>query len=171
MDVFLNASRGHRETWAMFNQMPLDVGRAKGYAYHKTTDAAAMTKRELRELVETQEHLVQEITSFGSDIPTTSMFWKRETNRLEWVVRQMSWCPPWVSRAEDDAEEFPLIHRRPPHASVEVTAPAARLTHNILPATSGELRACDAGSPHLASGAEAVAEVAQTVMEDEDVLV
>ena len=34
--------------------------------------------------------------SFGAEIPTTSMHWKREGHDLEWIVRQMSWTPPWT---------------------------------------------------------------------------
>ena len=167
---FFNASRGHRETWAMFNQMLLDVGRVKGYAYHKSTNAAAMTKKDLRELVETQEHLVQEITAFGSDIPTTSMFWKRETNSLQWVVRQMSWCPPWISRADDRPEDDALILSDTVHA-VEVIDSAASSTQQILHAPSGDVPACDDDHSFLGSGADGAPEELGTDTGDEDVLV
>ena len=30
------------------------------------------------------------------------MMWKKEGNHLEWIVRQMSWMPPWV---KDEAED------------------------------------------------------------------
>ena len=40
---------------------------------------------------------MQKISSFGADIPTTPMMWKKEGNHLEWIVRQMSWMPPWVN--------------------------------------------------------------------------
>ena len=39
--------------------------------------------------------LVRKVATFGADIPTTPMFWKKEGNGLEWIVRQMSWNPPW----------------------------------------------------------------------------
>ena len=42
------------------------------------------------------------MASFGADIPTTPIFWKKETNRLQWFVRQMSWSPPWVADKQDD---------------------------------------------------------------------
>ena len=48
-------------------------------------------------MIDNQEDLVKEMASFGADIPTTPMFWKKETNRLQWIVRQMSWIPPWVT--------------------------------------------------------------------------
>ncbi len=28
------------------------------------------------------------------------MQWKREGNELEWIVRQMSWQPPWTDRGQ-----------------------------------------------------------------------
>ena len=70
--------------------MLMDAGRAKGAAYHKATSANVLTKRDLEELVHTQENLVREMASFGADIPTTPMFWKQETNWLEWIVRQLT---------------------------------------------------------------------------------
>ena len=93
---FLASHRGHREVWAFFNTMLLEASKAKGSAYHKATDANVLTKAELRELVTEQDNLVRELATFGADIPTTPMFWKRETNRLEWIVKQMSWRPGWV---------------------------------------------------------------------------
>ena len=72
---FLNSARGQRVTWAIFNTMLMDVGRAKGAAYHKATNADVLTKRDLEDLVHTQENLVREMASFGADIPTTPMFW------------------------------------------------------------------------------------------------
>ena len=76
--------------------MLLEASKAKGNAYHKATDANVLTKAELRELVTEQDNLVRELATFGADIPTTPMFWKRETNRLEWIVKQMSWRPAWI---------------------------------------------------------------------------
>ena len=47
-------------------------------------------------MYETRQDLVSRVSSFGAEIPTTSMQWKREAHELEWIVRQMSWAPPWT---------------------------------------------------------------------------
>ena len=52
----------------------------------------------MRNLCETRQDLVSRVSSFGAEIPTTSMHWKREGHDLEWIVRQMSWTPPWTPR-------------------------------------------------------------------------
>ena len=103
--AFVNSSDGHRVTWAIFNETLLEIAKSKGRAYHKSSDASALTKVELRDLVTSREDLVKEMASFGADIPTTPMFWKKETNRLQWIVRQMSWAPPWI--VENDKGHAP----------------------------------------------------------------
>ena len=50
----------------------------------------------MRELYETRQDLVTRVSSFGAEIPTTSMHWKRVGHDLESIVRQMSWAPPWT---------------------------------------------------------------------------
>ena len=117
-----------------FNTMLMDVGRAKGAAYHKATSANVLTKRDLEELVQTRENLVREMASFGADIPTTPMFWKRETNRLQWIVRQMSWEPPWVPSHDDDQETPPSAPPQGSQASPADTpcsTPPAPLPKNV----------------------------------------
>ena len=49
--------------------------------------------------------MVQKLSSYGADIPTTSMYWKRTGNQLEWIVRQMSWAAPWTSTGQDLARQ------------------------------------------------------------------
>ena len=100
--AFVNSSHGHRVTWAIFNESLMEAAKQKGHAYHKSTNQNVLTKNELRDLVTSQEDLVKEMASFGADIPTTPMFWKKETNRLQWIVRQMSWSPPWVANKQED---------------------------------------------------------------------
>ena len=95
----MNSARGHRLIWAMFNTALLEVSHHMGRAYHKATDSSVLTKRALQELVDKQADLVRECASFGAEIPTTPMFWKRMTTQLEWIVRQMSWWPAWISEA------------------------------------------------------------------------
>ena len=63
---------------------------------HKNSHETVLTKAELRELYETRQDLVARVSSFGAEIPTTSMHWKRVGHDLEWIVRQMSWAPPWT---------------------------------------------------------------------------
>ena len=94
---FVSSARGHRVTWAMFNTALLAASKHSGQAYFRASESHALTKTELRELVESRDDLVRSMATFGADIPTTPMFWKRHTNQLEWIVRQMSWMPPWVA--------------------------------------------------------------------------
>jgi len=91
---FVSSARGHRVTWAMFNTALLAASKQSGQAYFRASESHALTKTELRELVESRDDLVRSMATFGADIPTTPMFWKRHTNQLEWIVRQMSWIPP-----------------------------------------------------------------------------
>ena len=37
------------------------------------------------------------------------MYWKRQSNHLEWIVRQMSWIPPWTATSKD--AELPATAR------------------------------------------------------------
>ena len=106
---FLSSIRGQRVVWAMFNTALRDVARMRGALVHKTSHENALTKSELKELVDRRSDLVQKIATFGAQVPTTSMHWKKEGNHLEWIVRQMSWTPPWVM----DHEAVP-VDRSPP---------------------------------------------------------
>ena len=63
---------------------------------HKNVNEHILTKEELRAMYETRRDLVSRVSSFGAEIPTTSLQWKREAHELEWIVRQMSWAPPWT---------------------------------------------------------------------------
>ena len=67
-----------------------------GALLHKRSNAEAMTKAELKAYVDSRENLVSQLGVFGSELPSTAMQWKREGNELEWIVRQMSWLPPWT---------------------------------------------------------------------------
>ena len=101
---FVSSTRGHRVTWAMFNTALLDASKRSGQAYYRASDCHALTKTDLRDLVESRDDLVRSMATFGADIPTTPMFWKRHTNQLEWIVRQMSWIPPWVTSDNTDGK-------------------------------------------------------------------
>ena len=63
---------------------------------HTNSHETVLPKAELRELYEARQDLVARVSSFGAEIPTTSMHWKRVGHDLEWIVRQMSWAPPWT---------------------------------------------------------------------------
>jgi len=93
----------------------LEAAKQKGRAYHKSSNHNALTKSELRELVTSQDNSIKEMTSFGADIPTTPMFWKKQINRLQWIVRQMSWSPPWVADTEEDLTRAKFEDRRQSH--------------------------------------------------------
>ena len=93
---FLKATDGHRVVWALFNTALREIAREKGNLVHKMAGETILTKAELRRMCDSRDDLVQRIGSFGVDIPTTSMHWKRQSNNLEWIVWQMSWSPPWT---------------------------------------------------------------------------
>jgi hypothetical protein len=54
---FVNSVRGHRVTWAIFNATLLEASRVKGDAYFKATEASALTKADLRTLIEEKDGL------------------------------------------------------------------------------------------------------------------
>ena len=82
--------------WALFNTALREIGREKGSMVQKRVGAEALTKQELQELCESRQDLVSNLAAWGAEIPTTSMHWRSEANHLQWIVRQMSWRPPWV---------------------------------------------------------------------------
>ena len=92
----LRSNDGHRVTWALFNTALREIGYDKGGLVHKNVNERILTKQELQAMYETRRDLVSRVSSFGAEIPTTSMQWKREAHELEWIVRQMSWAPPWT---------------------------------------------------------------------------
>jgi len=99
---FVSSGRGHRVTWAIFDTGLLDSSRGRAHAYYTASDSRVLTKRALKELVESRDDLVRQMASHGSEIPTTPMFWKRITAALEWIVRQMSWFPPWLLSGDSE---------------------------------------------------------------------
>ena len=90
--------------WALFNTALREHSRKTGHLVHKNSGSNALTLQELRDLVNAREDLVRQVATFGADIPTTPMYWKREGNHLEWIVRHMSWTPPWCESAVDDTK-------------------------------------------------------------------
>ena len=90
------ANDGNRAACALFNTSLREAAYDKGGLVHKNSHETVLTKAELRNLCETRQDLVSRISSFGAEIPTTSMHWKREGHDLEWIVGQMSWTPPWT---------------------------------------------------------------------------
>jgi hypothetical protein len=111
---FVSSQHGHRVTWAIFNTALLERSKDSGQAFFRAADRQALTKAELRTLVESREDLVRDLATFGAEIPTTPMFWKRQTRELEWIVRQMSWSPPWVAPTPVRGSElWGRVHQRP----------------------------------------------------------
>ena len=98
---FLSSLRGHRAVWAAFNLALQAAAKDKGLLMHKTTDRTVLTKQHLQEFASKRKDLVHALTTFGSDIPTTSMHWRKQASNLEWIVRHMSWAPPWTESAPD----------------------------------------------------------------------
>ncbi len=56
-------------------------------------------------MCDTRQDLAQKLSTFGADIPTTSMHWKKQGNQLEWIVRHMSWAAPWTSTGKEKHKE------------------------------------------------------------------
>ena len=98
----LSSLRGHRVVWAIFNTVLREESFKHGSLVHRRTNQSAMTKAELQELCARQDDLVSKLSSFGAEIPTTSMHWKRTGNHLEWIVRQMSWKAPWTNTGQQE---------------------------------------------------------------------
>ena len=99
---FLNSNDGHRVVWALFNTALREIAREKGNLVHKHAGETILTKAELRDMCDTRNDLVHRMGSFGADIPTTSMHWKHQARNLEWIVRQMSWEPPWTQHTPNN---------------------------------------------------------------------
>ena len=97
----LSSLRGHRVIWAIFNTVLRHAAEKQGNLFHKQSHARALTRVELAQLYCERQDLFQKLSSYGTDIPTTSMQWKRKGNELEWIVRQMSWAAPWTSTGRD----------------------------------------------------------------------
>ena len=92
-----------------------------GSLLHTQSGMHALSKAALRESVDERKDLVTKLGRFGADLPSSAMQWKREGNELEWIVRQMSWKPPWTHRGQEDIRtdvrnRSATIHpRRPGH--------------------------------------------------------
>ena len=111
---FLSTIRGQRYVWAVFNTALQDVARQRRSIVHKRFEGEVLTKKDLRLLQESRSDLVSQLASFGADIPTTSMHWRREGNHLQWIVRHMSWIPPWSEkdREHESYVRSSLVHRK-----------------------------------------------------------
>lgn len=111
--------------------------------------------------MDTRRDLTTKLGTFGADLPSTAMQWKREGNELEWIVRQMSWQPPWTNRGQDDIKRdvrnrsTAIRHDRPGHDRSLVNPMAAVDTGDALrqfkkdaAARVGEDDSCDEASMH-----------------------
>ena len=99
--------------------MLLQLSRRSGSLLHKQTACHALSKAALRELIDTRRDLTTEVGTFGADLHSIAMQWKREGNELEWIVRQMSWQPPWTIRGQDAIKQdvrnrSTTIHKKQP---------------------------------------------------------
>ena len=100
----LRSLRGHRVVWAIFNTVLREAAHQKKSLLHKQNKTSALTKKDLREMCDTRHDLAQKLSTFGAEIPTTSMHWKKQGNQLEWIVRHMSWAAPWTSTDKEDTK-------------------------------------------------------------------
>ena len=126
----LNTMRGQRAVWAVFNTAMRDLARRAGSLVHKNSCTSALTKAELRELTKQQAPLVATLAAFGVDMPATAMQSKRSRHEVEWIVRQMSWSPPWTVEGQQLRERAVLKRfvrgtTKKPEARQSAAAPAA----------------------------------------------
>ena len=122
----ISSLRGNRLTWAIFNEALRETSHSTGCLVHRNVHESILTKAELQTMLNSRSDLVQKISSFGADIPTTPMMWKKEGNHLEWIVRQMSWVPPWIN----DEREEPPIFKKTQIASNKVSAQDEDIQHS-----------------------------------------
>ena len=99
---FLSTIPGQRYVWAVFNTALQDIARQRRSIVHRRFEGEILTKKDLRTLTESRRDLVNQLASFGADIPTSNMHWRQEGHNLQWITRHMSWIPPW---SEKDREE------------------------------------------------------------------
>ena len=97
----VSSLQGQRAVWAYSNTALLQLSRRSGSLLHKQTGCHALSKAVLLELIDTRRDVTTTLGTFGADLLGTTMQWKREGDELEWIVRQMSWQPPWAIRGQD----------------------------------------------------------------------
>ena len=66
---FWTTAQGQRVAWALSNTALREESYAKGDLVHRRSEQHALTKAELRKLVDERQDLVRQITTFGADIP------------------------------------------------------------------------------------------------------
>ena len=98
--------------WAIFNTALRELSREQGNLVFRGQNQSILTKAELMEFVSGRNDLIHSLCSYGADIPTTNMHWKKEGRNLEWIVRQMMWNAPWIAGSEDN-----IGQRRPRRAA------------------------------------------------------
>ena len=101
----IRSNRGQREVWALFNTALREHAFKQRNLLNHKKQKNIFTKEDLLTLIEEENNIVSQLSAFGADIPTTSMHWKRESSSLEWIVRQMSWIPPWSIKKKDAEPE------------------------------------------------------------------
>ena len=101
----VRSNRGQREVWALFNTVLREHAHKQRNLLHRQKPYTVLTKDDLTTLIKEENNLIHHVSAFGSDIPTTSMYWKRQSNHLEWIVRQMSWIPPWTTTSQSNEPE------------------------------------------------------------------
>ena len=61
-----SSMRGHRVLWAAFNMTLGDVAHQKGSLVHKRSEAHALTKEQLKQLLSDREDLIRQISTWGA---------------------------------------------------------------------------------------------------------
>ena len=97
----LSSFRGQRAVWACFNSAVRSMSHRTGGLVHKQVGSSVLRESELTSFVSARSDLISEIFAFGADLPSTPMQWKLAGLDVEWIVRQMSWLPPWTDTGKD----------------------------------------------------------------------
>ena len=66
-----------RALWAAFNTVLNDMSFKTGSLVHKKANRAVLTTGDLTTILNKRHDLVAQLTTFGSDIPETTMHWKK----------------------------------------------------------------------------------------------
>ena len=110
---FLSTSHGQRVIWAIFNTVMREETRKVGSLVYTRGGQDVLSKAELEGLLDSRQDLTRSLMTMAADVKTTLAHWKRQANHLEWIVRQMSWIPPWCADdGLDDVNLFDSPRRR-----------------------------------------------------------
>ena len=143
----LSTMRGQRAVWACFNSALRDMAHQSGAILHKQSGHTVLTKDDLQNLVRSRDDLVSKLTTFGAELPSTAMHWKRSGRDVEWIVRQMFWAAPWTDAGKAAAMNN-LARKSRRRTELEAAAPNAPVADAAPAPAPREGSGSDASSEH-----------------------